>query len=760
MELFEHNRIAYESAAKMLEERGRAAVIHPTGTGKSFIAFRLCEEHPSSRICWLSPSEYIYRTQADNLVHAGGKVPENVLFYTYARLMLLSDGALKAIRPEYIVLDEFHRCGAEMWGQGVRRLLELFPKAKVLGLSATNIRYLDNCRDMADELFGGNVASRMTLGEAIALGILGAPRYVLSAYRLDKDLRKYARKVRTAKNKVVREEAEKYYEALRRTLEKADGLDKVFEKNIPDRTGKYIVFCSDYEHLTEMTEKVPEWFGRIDKEPHIYKAYSEDPETSKAFAAFKADESEHLKLLFCIDMLNEGVHVEGVSGVILLRPTVSPIIYKQQIGRALSAGRKKQTAIFDVVMNIENLYGIGTIEEEMQTAVSDYRARGLGDRIVSERFEVVDEIGDCRALFSKLDATLGASWEKMYEQAKGYYEAHGDLEVPLHYKTEEGYSLGSWLFTQRKVRAGEEYGVLSEEQVKRLDEIGMIWSGYRDLIWERYFAAAKAYREKYGDLKVPAGYRTETGLKLGSWLSNLRTYRKSGLRKNYLTEERISVLDGLGMEWSVPDYLFERNYAAALEYWKEHGNLDVPAGQVSGDGVRLGNWIQKLRRIRKGAGEGRLTEEQVKRLDEIGMEWSDKYERLWEKGYREAERYYAANGDLKVPTGYVTDTGYKLGNWISDQRENKKLNAERRARLDALGMDWEKPDAWERKFELAKEYFLRNGNLNVPANYIAQGVWLNKWVNEQKQIYLGNRKGKVLTSEQIERLESVGMRWR
>ena len=416
--------------------------------------------------------------------------------------------------------------------------------------------------------------------------------------------------------------------------------------------------------------------------------------------------------------------------------------------------------IIDVVMNIENLYGIGTIEEEMRTAVSDYRARGLGDRIVNERFEVTDEIGDCRALFSKLDATLGASWEKMYELAKGYYEAHGNLEVPLHYKTEEGYSLGGWLFTQRKVRAGEEYGVLSEEQIKRLDEIGMIWSGYRDLIWERYFAAAKAYRERYGDLKVPAEYRTEAGLKLGSWLSNLRTYRKSGLRKNYLTEERIKALDGLGMEWSAPDYLFERNYAAALEYWKEHGNLDVPAGQVSGDGVRLGNWIQKLRRIKKGAGEGRLTEEQIKRLDEIGMEWSDKYERLWEKGYREAERYYAANGDLKVPTGYVTDTGYKLGGWISDQRENKKLNAKRRARLDALGMVWEKPDAWERKFELAKEYFLRNGNLNVPANYIEQGVWLNKWVNEQKQIYLGNRKGKVLTSEQIERLESVGMRWR
>mgnify|MGYP001861106480 CR=1 FL=1 len=421
MELFEHNRIAYESAAKMLEERGRAAVIHPTGTGKSFIAFRLCEDHPSSRICWLSPSEYIYRTQADNLVHAGGKAPENVDFYTYAKLMLLSDAELKDIRPEYIVLDEFHRCGAEMWGQGVRWLLELFPEAKVLGLSATNIRYLDNCRDMADELFGGNVASRMTLGEAIALGILGAPKYVLSAYRLDKDLRKYATKIRGAKNKVVREEAEKYYEALRRALEKADGLDKVFEKNIPDRTGKYIVFCSDYDHLTEMTEKVPEWFGRIDKEPHIYKAYSEDPETSKAFVAFKADESEHLKLLFCIDMLNEGVHMEGVSGVILLRPTVSPIIYKQQIGRALSAGKKKQTAIFDVVMNIENK-GIGSSMSGLRSWTKSGTATRcfqswtqpwvpLGKRCTSWRRGIIERTGisKCRCIIRRKRGILWAA---------------------------------------------------------------------------------------------------------------------------------------------------------------------------------------------------------------------------------------------------------------------------------------------------------------------------------------------------------------
>lgn len=61
--LFEHNQTAYEAAMAMLFETGKAAVIHPTGTGKSFVGFKLCEEHPDKTVCWLSPSDYIFRTQ-------------------------------------------------------------------------------------------------------------------------------------------------------------------------------------------------------------------------------------------------------------------------------------------------------------------------------------------------------------------------------------------------------------------------------------------------------------------------------------------------------------------------------------------------------------------------------------------------------------------------------------------------------------------------------------------------------------------------
>ena len=289
--LFDHNRIAYEAAVSLLNETGKAAIVHPTGTGKSFIAFKLCEDNPESRICWLSPSAYIYETQLENLKFAAdGWQPENVTFLTYAKLMGMTDEEIAELQPDYIVLDEFHRCGAEMWGQGVQKLLATYAATPVLGLSATAIRYLDNQRDMADELFDGNVASEITLGEAIVRGILAAPKYVLSVFSYQKDLERYKARVRRAKSKVVRDEAERYLDALRRALEKADGLDVIFDKHMTERTGKYIVFCANKEHMDTMMDKVPEWFSRIDKAPHIYSVYSDDPSASQSFADFKVDE--------------------------------------------------------------------------------------------------------------------------------------------------------------------------------------------------------------------------------------------------------------------------------------------------------------------------------------------------------------------------------------------------------------------------------------------------------------------------------------
>ena len=126
IKLFKHNETAYRAAVVMLAETGKAAIIHPTGTGKSFIGFKLCEENPSKTVCWISPSEYIYKTQLEALKKTSNYVPENVKFYTYAKLMNLSESEISDINPDFIILDEFHRAGAEQWGRGVQRLLSAF----------------------------------------------------------------------------------------------------------------------------------------------------------------------------------------------------------------------------------------------------------------------------------------------------------------------------------------------------------------------------------------------------------------------------------------------------------------------------------------------------------------------------------------------------------------------------------------------------------------------------------------------------------
>ena len=304
LRLFEHNEKAYHAAVRMMEQYGKAAIVHPTGTGKSYIAFKLIEDNPEKVVIWLSPSEYIFKTQLESLKKNDPGFPlSNVHFYTYAKLMCCTQAQLEKIaaqKPAYIILDEFHRAGAECWGESTVALLKLCPEAKLLGLTATNIRYLDNNRDMAEELFDGHTASDMTLGEAVVRGILPAPKYVTTVYQYQKTLAKYQARVDNLRAPGIQDVNQKYLDALRRALEQADGLDLVFQHHITQTSGKYIVFCANKEHMDEMVSHVPEWFAGVNPDVVVYEAYSDDPNTDKAFADFKTDTSDRLKLLFCI----------------------------------------------------------------------------------------------------------------------------------------------------------------------------------------------------------------------------------------------------------------------------------------------------------------------------------------------------------------------------------------------------------------------------------------------------------------------------
>ena len=143
LRLFEHNEKAYRAAVRMMEQYGKAAIVHPTGTGKSYIAFKLIEDNPEKIVIWLSPSEYIFKTQLDSLKKNDSDLSlANLRFYTYAKLMCCTQAQLEKIaaqRPAYIILDEFHRAGAECWGESTLALLKLCPDAKLLEIGRAHV---------------------------------------------------------------------------------------------------------------------------------------------------------------------------------------------------------------------------------------------------------------------------------------------------------------------------------------------------------------------------------------------------------------------------------------------------------------------------------------------------------------------------------------------------------------------------------------------------------------------------------------------
>ena len=173
--LFPHNQKAYDSLLETLETERRACIIHATGTGKSFIGFKYCEEHTEKAVLWLSPSEYIFKTQCESLIATGAEMPGNISFMTYAKLSMLEQEELDSLHPDVMILDEMHRAAAPTWEQPVQSLIARKPEPVVIGLTATHIRYLDGQKDTT-ETFNLNIASEMTLGEAIALGIRPSKR--------------------------------------------------------------------------------------------------------------------------------------------------------------------------------------------------------------------------------------------------------------------------------------------------------------------------------------------------------------------------------------------------------------------------------------------------------------------------------------------------------------------------------------------------------------------------------------------------------
>ena len=746
IELFKHNAIAYDKVTKMFETENRVCVIHPTGCGKSFISLKWLEENRDKRAVFLAPTVSILRQITKHIESCGMSMKDFPFLkrYTYSKLSRMTAEEISKLDVDMIVLDEFHRCGASEWSRGVANLINNNDSAKVLGFSATPIRYLDEHRNMAEELFHGNVASEITLEEAMVNGILPIPTYINAVYSFKDDIENMQERINKEKREVEKLQAQQYLDDAKKILERADGLPEIFQKHIKNKAGKYIVFCRDKEHMQRMMEESKAWFQNVNEQIDTYSMASFIPksENLKVFEEFYHSDNEHLKLLFSIDMLNEGIHVPNIDGVIMLRPTESPIIFKQQLGRALSVGHNSNPIVFDIVNNVQTCEMISHFYRDLRerALVKFIQTGKKEDEVKIDAFKISDTVRQIQDIFSKIDNCLSLSWDDYYELAAQYYKEHGNLLVPVNY-SKNGMNLGYWIMDQRKTMKGRGHRRdLTEEQIEKLDAIGMVWDRYKEQ-WDETYAIAKAYYEENGSLDGLRNMKID-GKNIYQWLGDqIKSYNKGTL-----SEERTQLLEQIGVVWNKNEARWQEMYDLAKKYYEENGNL------LSITDANLRNWIQVQRQAYKGKGSyTKLSKQQIEKLESIGMVWDVKGQGFSDM-YELAKKYYEEHGNLLLPDKYEIDAK-KVSSWIKDKRKayrNGTLSAEQIEQLEAIGMIWDvRQYQWKAMYQQAQEYYNEHGNLLITPKINKK---LYQWLKTQRKLYMEDGK---LTEQQKELLSII-----
>lgn len=506
-----HNVETYQKVTDKLKESNKVAVIHPTGTGKMYIALKLLEENKGKKAIYVAPSNPILHDVKKNIFAEGMTMEDfpQLKRITYQKLARLTDEEIQELDADIIVLDEFHHCGAPEWGKGVERLLQRNEGASVLGLSATPVRYTDGLRDMADELFENNVASEMTLEEAIEREILPKASYVSALYGYDKELESMQTNIDKIKDEDKRKEAQKLLNILRDKLdENTQNLPELFSEHMQNKSGKYLIFCRNIEDMNEKMKQAQKMFGGVNANITIRGISSKIKESDKILTEFEQDSEEGtLKLLYAVDMLNEGYHIKDLDGVVMMRPTFSPTIYTQQLGRALTVGGDKSPVVLDLVNNFDSCKIIEDFAEKMR----EYKENEGTERTENyrkSRLSIFDTTKEFREIAEKITELSKRSKVKLEQKIEIFEEFMKTGEELVGNTIFEGYPIGQWAIQIRnslnRMNDGEGDKVKinpTKEQLEKLESMGILERKIDSTIDEKIDSLVE-WRRKYPKIKI------------------------------------------------------------------------------------------------------------------------------------------------------------------------------------------------------------------------------------------------------------------
>ena len=652
------NKTACRAAEAGLQQKNCAALVRPAGTGKGCIVWELLDAHPEMRVLWVvscAARLELRRALAKRLDRTLGGRVRLMSCEQLAVQNALGWVALAEFRPGLLVLDGWREMSAKDWTDCVQPLFRLCPGAKLLALGEPDAPG-DSCR-AAEEMLADAIVEPLALGGAMAEGLLPMPAsYTALLWPLEDGMARLRAEVKNLHLPGCPDPNAEKYQALSLAVEKLPPVEQLLAQWLPDAAGRYLVLCEDDAAAAQTAEQAEKLFGAG---THIYK----DAE------GFAADEAATLRLLVCANGPAVQAPLAGISGVVLVRRSAGPAAYRQMLARALAACGSVPVA--ELSAAFEALTCVQQLRKECSAAGA-------------EAFPLEEPLSACRRAYRQLRRALDSDWERYYAAAKQMTAEEKTLDVPRSYRF-GGVAVGRWLENQRLVRAGKKKGRLTAEQAARLDKIGMNWKKRLELAWENGCASARRYRGSHSDLLVPVHYKDKDGFALGEWI----VYNRQRYLSGNLPSDRVERLEALGMVWDTGSILWEKSYAAAVQYYLENHTLEIPVKYVTPDGMALGVWLGSQRAAYK---EGVLTDAQIEKLEALEVDWTNRNDRKWQTAYEAAVKYHAAHGNLDVPTEYVDEDGILLGKWVSRQRyawqnperSSARVTPERKALLDEL----------------------------------------------------------------------------
>ena len=784
MGLYNHNADSYNQVKSSFESgKDVVAIVHATGTGKSYNALQLAYDNKDKKIVYVVSShgiiEHINKIIEDNPNLDLKRDFPNLEFRTYQSFISLSEDEISDIDCDLLILDEFHHIGAPVWGARINTMVETHPDMKIFGMTAYTVRDRGTSyeRDMAnpdtDELFSGKVESRYDLCDAMIDGVLPKPVYK-SAYTnligLESQLEEKVQKLGA-----TTKEYQEYMAILndvKKKIHEAPSIPNILKKSIKS-DGKYIYFCPPCSEegsndIETIKQQVIEWFKQFVPEEDIiiYTSTSDMGEDGKKNRdAFYSDVNldgdkvdNKLRVMFAINQYNEGIHAPNIDGVIMGRGTTSDIVYFEQLGRALSVrGNTKDK--FDELEQ----YSI----EQLMTMCKD---KDIPIKDILSKEELIE----------KLIAPIVIDLTNNYDFIK-------ELENNLRDRIKDIQENGLGNHREMKIRDAS-FDIEIENQ--DLFEMLRYVMDRMILTWEDKYNLAKAYYEHHGNLEISRNFKTlngydynENGIKLGDWIS----IQRSLFINSKLSDKRIEMLKNIGIVFNDSHQeTWMKNYNLAKIYYEHHGNLEIPQRfttlngyEFNENGIKLGYWVSHQKTNYKS---NKLSEEKIELLNSIGIHFEGINEIKWMENYNLAKTYYEHYGNLAVPYDFKTKNGYEfdengiaLGSWICTQRtvykgtpSHKKMSAGKITLLEEIGMLFNLRDEnWLKMYNLAKTYYEHHGDLKAPATFKTKngyefdenGIALGSWICTQRTVYKGTPGYKKMSAEKIKLLEEIGMLW-